>query len=246
VANRPPITILICTRGRPAQLEDCINSAIGGARGWPLHIVVGFDDDPQNYIQFRESIEKTSDLPLGTKVGAIGLTPRHYYVRAVNALFAWARGNVPHFDYFVLSNDDVTWAPDWAKHAFYGLNKSYPRGLGICELSAPDACAHYISRAQFFVETFDGVLAEPCYTFYFSDRELLNRAKLLGRYRYLRGPEGPLIAHDQQRDAVRSEVERWWSGDETTFFMRRTQPVNQEWPDDGVPRKVWLEVFGGQ
>jgi hypothetical protein len=238
MADAPTLTLLICTRGRLEQVRACAEQAIEQAQGWPLHIVVGFDDDAENYIAFQENIE-AAQLPRGTSVSAIALLPRHYYVRAINALFIYAQQSIEGFDYFVLSNDDVEWTPGWAQHAYVALCKSYDEGLGVCALDQPDACAHYISRAKFFNEELDGMLGEPCYTFYFSDRELLNRLKLMARYRYI----GPIVKHVQQRDKVRSEVERWWRSDEYMFFRRRVE--HPEWPDDGVPRKVWIDTFGG-
>jgi hypothetical protein len=64
---------------------------------------------------------------------------------------------------------------------------------------------------------------------------------VLGKYRYFVGPDGPLLSHDQERDAVRTEVERWWQSDEHVFFKRRVE--RKEWSDPGVPRKVWKQVF---
>lgn len=237
MAARPLLTLLIPTRNRAEELLNCINGAISNAKGWPLHLVIGFDDDAESYI--KHSTADKGKLPAGVDVTCLYLKPRHYYVRAVNELYRFASRHVD-FDYFFLSNDDVAFAPNWAAQAVRGLQRSFPNGEGICELAGPELCAHYVSRKAFIDTHFARLLAEPCYTFYFSDREMMMRAKLLGRYRHL---PGNLVTHFEREDSTRSEVERWFYVDEEQYFRRRV--AHKQWPCSAVPRKVFVEVFKG-
>lgn len=212
------IDFLILSRNRATLLRRCIYSIMATC-DVPYHITVGFDDDP-NWQNLK------SIAPAAT---GILLRPRHYYVRGVNALFRQARLNRPEMDFFVLLNDDVEFVvANWASRVLAFIKEEVPDGSGIAVLDAPDKCANYLSRVSFFDEFFDGQLAEPCYTMYYSDSELMARAKALGRHFHgsLRvkteggAMEMKVLKHFVTDDDMRDEVLRWSNSDKRTFERR--------------------------
>ena len=202
------ITLAVLTRGRFEDVIQCITTARATATG-KLKVVVVVDDDIKTYT----GLEQWAGSRDNVKV--VYLHPRHYYVRGMNALYK-------HVDteYFVVSNDDVSFTHQgWDERALTAVRKCG----GIVELAGPDLCAHYITSRTFIDLSFDGLLAEPAYTFYCSDTELRNRARVLGAYHFL--PESGLV-HHVKNDRVRSDASYWMATDRETF-KRRWQ---SEWP----------------
>jgi len=203
-------------------MRRCIRSARNTV-DCDLNIFVAIDDD--------DSYFTIPCIPLVGECEMTVLRPRHYYVRGMNALYTWMR---PHIDYFVVSNDDVTFdMKGWGPYVIAKLNEHFPAGEGILELAGPELAAHYATRASFIDGAFDGLLAEPAYTFYCSDTELRNRAKALGRYVFQPAPTGEsILRHHIKGDGMRSEVEYWMASDRETF--KRRAKAHPEWQ-----REVW-------
>jgi hypothetical protein len=215
------VALGLLTRGRPQAAIACIQSALATA-GEPIEAFVLIDDDPPAADAIASHFEgnplvHTRTLPL-----------RHYYVRGMNALGRWL--DAVGADHFVVTNDDVTFLqPGWAALMRKELAGTYPDGMGIMELAGPELCAHYASRLDFFHEYFDGLLAEPAYTFYCSDTELRECARSLGRYSWWYGPD--ILHHHVTADTLRHEVSYWLPFDRAEY-VRRWQP--------GWLREVWM------
>ncbi|KKK95153.1 hypothetical protein LCGC14_2675670 [marine sediment metagenome] len=212
------LDFLILSRNRGTILRRCLYSIMATC-DVPYRITVAFDDDPD-----WRAIEN-----IAPQAARILLRPRHYYVRGVNALFQHARTCTPEMDFFVLLNDDVEFVVSgWAEGIIDFLKKQAPDGEGIVVLDEPEKCANYLSRVSFFDKHFDGLLAEPCYTMYYSDSELMERTKALGRYSHgtlsLKTDSGEVHAkvlrHHEVDDYTRTEVNRWHKSDRETFERR--------------------------
>jgi len=209
----------VLTRHRSIQLRTCVNSAIATV-GCPAQVTIAFDDDRAGY-------ESCVDWP-GTS--HLLLRPRHYYVRGVNALFHHMR-RLAHeqdrvLDYFCILNNDVEFVRgNWGPAGINYLSSKFPDGMGLVELVGPDVLGNYISRAALFDEHFGGRIAEPCYTMYFSDSELLNRLKQMGRYSHADLPsQGSLpdkiLQHHVVHDSLRSEAFSWFPVDRQVYDER--------------------------
>ncbi len=218
-----PVALGILTRGRPADAIACAQSAVDCAAiasSTPLPVYILVDDD-------RAAFERIAVRLAAQPHIKVGLLPlRHYYVRGMNALFAWMADD--GVDHFVVSNDDVTFVrAAWDRLALQHYQDACG-DWGVLELAGPELCAHYLSRVAFFVEHFDGQIAEPAYTFYCSDTELRERCRALGAYHVW--TDQPILRHNVKDDGVRSEVMYWMPRDRAQY-ARRWQP--------GWHREVW-------
>jgi hypothetical protein len=214
-------------------VRKCVNSIVATAN-MPTQIVIAFDDDDMSY----------RSCPNWPFVDTYLLRPRHYYCRAVNALFAHieqaAEGTT---DYFMLTHDDVEFmVPDWGNLALETYNSVFPDGAGILELFSPGLCSHYVSRVSFIRDKFNGRLADPVYTNYFSDSHMLNQCAEEGWYGALLLEEGlNIINHDlySTRDAASLEVQEAW-------FHRDKELYRERWPqavEEGL-RANWKLLKG--
>jgi hypothetical protein len=202
-------------------VRKCVNSIVATANV-PTQVVIAFDDDGISY-------RACPDWPF---VDTHLLRPRHYYCRSVNALFQYikqaAEGTT---DYFILTHDDVEFVtPDWGNLVIGAYERVLPGG-GILELFSPGLCSHYISSISFIDDEFDGRLADPVYTNYYSDSHMLNQCAEKGRYAALLLPEGMnILNHDlfSTRDAASLEVQEAWFHVDQQLYRERWTPEREE------------------
>lgn len=210
----PPLAVGFLSRSRLPELRRAVNSLLATV-GMPVKIVVAFDDDADSFNAYTPPAHVWKTL----------LKPRHHYVRGMNALYESLKQNVPDFDHFVVSNDDVEFfGTDWGP-AFCGLfAELWPDdGLGVIELLAHDKCAHYMSRRAFFDQHFDGRLADPAYTMYCSDTEMLQRLRAMGRHRWVHTPHawpGAVCVHHELTDTLRYTTRIWYNRDLAIYNQR--------------------------
>jgi hypothetical protein len=221
MSDTPPLTLAILTR-RHRLAVQAMESAVATA-GCPLQVVIAFDDAP------REVCEAMSVLLHCSNVRSFLLPVRHYYVRGMNALYHDMRTPPTSADKFVVINDDVLFTMrDWGPYVLDQYAQRFPDG-GVLELAGPDLCAHYISDVGFMDKMYNGRLADPRYTMYYSDSHLMRHMKKLGRYAYCPGPSGnPVIHHQVVQDALRSEVEYWMPIDRWIDRMAAQEPDQME------------------
>lgn len=205
----------ILTRGRPGDLRRCITSALATANE-QIGVVVAFDDDHVGW----------NTTPEYKGVSRTLLLPRHYYVRGMNALYRFlqkvAADNSETLEHFAVCNDDVEWlAPSWPQLVRETMVREFEDGQGVLELADVDKCATYAGHAGLFARHFSNRLAEPCYTMYCSDTELLVRLRALDKWRFVVHPtHGAVCRHAEVRDALRTEVKRWYESDRELYNER--------------------------
>ena len=207
------LTIIIPTRMRPNRLRRAIHSAVATV-GMPTTVLVGWDHDLDGY-------NHCPDYPWLRKVD---LPCRHYYVRAVNALYKYAKENIDGFDYFVVCNDDDEFVfPNWGPAAIQALHKQFSDGMGLLELFAPGTIGHWLSRSQFFEETFHGRILEPCYTQYYADGELLDHLRSIACYGSLLHEQQAVISHSLYgtADQLALQVRKAWLESDTEMYKER-------------------------
>lgn len=223
----------LITRNRNANLRRAVTSA-AATSDIPLRIALMFDDDIAGFQQCPEWPYAQKQL----------LTPRHYYVRAMNKLFWFAKDTAAdETDYLVISHDDDEWVrPNWASLAVEMLENAFPDGQGILELFAPSLCGHYITKFSFIEKHFNGRLAYPAYTMYFSDSEMRNECLKLNAYRALNPKPGTeLLVHNAYgtSDVVTREVQNAWFQDDREIYFER-------YPDERTPPKGLNEVVAAR
>ncbi len=208
------IAIGILSRLRPVSLRRCITSIISTV-GANYDIYVAYDDD---------SISP-SGIPPYPSYHPLVLQPRHYYVRALNALYSWMKAENENLDYFALINDDIEFTlVDWAKEVTRLMSESWSDGMGVVELCGRENCANIVTRKQFVEDELDGVIANSVYTMYFSDTELLNHLQAIKRIVAARTARNFSIAtHHEDKDVVRLEALPWYEEDKRIYDKRKTR-----------------------
>ena len=197
-----PLLFLIPCRSRIDRLEACINS-IAATVDVPFHILVGFDDDATSYTQLRPRPYVTSRL----------YTPRHYFVRVMNALWRDATHLFPDTTHFVVCNDDdhfSLWG--WGSQAVETHKRLYPDGKGVLELFWGGRIHCYISHVNTFADA--PYIYHPAYTQYFSDHELMETLRDEGRYAALDEKDvlSRVVSHNVMStlDPLASETWKAW------------------------------------
>jgi len=209
--SEPTITAGFLTRNRLPDLRRAVNSFIATV-GVPFHVLVMFDDDSAGYNAY--------DPPPGVRKALV--TMRHYYARGMNRMYQTMKETFPDMDYFMVSNDDVEFLmPHWGVRTLNEFPNLFPNDqLGLLEIGGlEERCAHYVSRRALFDQHFDGLLAEPCYTMYYSDSELMQRLRTMNKYRVIE-QSNAICIHYIVRDSLRYEVERWWHADKAEYERR--------------------------
>jgi hypothetical protein len=179
-------------------------------------MLVGWDDD----------IEGHDYCPDYRWLHKVLMPVRHYYVRAVNTLYNYAKQNIPGFDYFIVCNDDDEFVrPGWGPQAIQELHRNFEDGMGVMEIFCPGALGHWMSRTQFFEDNFKGRILEPCYTQYWADGELLDRLKHMGKYCAIAHEQHAMISHYKYGtlDHLASEVRRAWWGIDMHIYGERVR-----------------------
>jgi hypothetical protein len=204
------------SRHRPLLVRNAVLTALENADDLEaLDIRVLFDDD-------EVSPSVLADLPINCHRAL----NRHYYVRGANALL-----RLCETEQFVFTNDDSVFLPGWDTAARDALDKCG----GVVELGGKTGkCAHFVTTKSFINEIQDGYLAQPCYTFYFSDRELMYRASAVGKYACR---EPGVITHTVVKDGVRSDVLHWMNTDRETWVKRMKKygfrdDTFKDWPSE--------------
>ena len=225
--DRPDHLIVgLGTRNRLVELRRCITS-IASTAGIPVKIVVAFDEDYASYIELH-------DYPYVSKVL---LQPRHYYCRMMNVLYrkmhevAEEEGST----HFVLAHDDSEYALwDWGNKALDIHMGAYPDGNGVVDLFGPSMCSHYISTFKFIDEQHNGQLADPRYTMYYSDSDMLNKLAEKTQYAAIEGMGIFRHMTMSTHDALTAEVTRTWKDLDRQEYERR-------WPKEYVQelKKNW-------
>ena len=216
------ISIGILTRHRLSDLRRCATSAMATV-GIPANVIIAFDDDLSN---FRA-------CPNWHWAMKFPLPMRHYYVRGMNVLFALMKQYNPNLDYFVVTNDDSEFlTPGWGEEAISTLHERFPDGMGVLELAHPDLCAHYVSRRAVFDAHFEGNLAHPEYTMYFSDNHLRNSLKDMDMFASIEGSGGKqIINHYLSQDTLREDLRYWRQSDRKVYKKYVTQ---NNWHDKWI------------
>lgn len=186
----PHLCILIASRNRPEELRRCLNSIHANTVG-SYTVFVGFDDDRNGFDDV---------LPHPTLVKLL-LPMRHYYVRAMQAVYEmaqeWCRQHETPFDWFCcLDDDNEIIARNWwaSAHAFHLEN--FPDGAGIVDFDDPPLGGHFVSRKVCVDGQLAGHLGELCYWQFYADAERVERTKRASAIVTAhRSDELPLVAH---------------------------------------------------
>jgi hypothetical protein len=208
----PEIIFLIPSRGRPQELEACVN-AIAANADVPFHILVAFDDDALSHSHFRPRPYVTTLL----------LRPRHYFVRAMNRLFAegYSRFDAPHF--VVCNDDDYFVRYGWMSEVRAMYADFFPEEDGLAELFANGRVHTYLVHRKVY-EQRDGIMYDPRYTQYCSDDALLIDMQKANRYVFI-GPSGDsrrgdIVRHNRFSTLDPTGLETWeaWHASDQALF----------------------------
>lgn len=209
------LNIGILTHRRLDHLRRCINSILATVN-IDTTITVLFDDDEPSY--------QSLDHPIVNKAL---VAPRHYYVRGMNRLYAVmehaATTAGKDFDWLCFLNDDVEFLHHgWPLIIIESMIAKWGDGVGVAEMVAPEKCAHYITRKRFLDQFTEYQRpANPIFTMYYSDSDLMCCAKDAGRYAFLSAPgKGPVVLHHIVHDTLRAECSRWRTVDKVEWQRR--------------------------
>lgn len=135
LATAPFISVVICTRGRPAQLADCLRAL--GRQEYPRFDVVVVDNLPAG--------------PSAAEVKALAEGWRHSYVTEPRGGLSWAR----NAGIAAASGDIIAFLDDDEKpdaHWLAGLAAGFARGDGIGCVTGPILPARIDTPAQAWFE----------------------------------------------------------------------------------------------
>jgi hypothetical protein len=162
----PELVVVVLSRGRMAGLRRVVNSAIAYA-GCPIAVLVMFDADFDTFQAYEPPASNVTKLIYNT---------RQYYVRGMNKACHILKEKGQ--DVFCIANNDLEFIkPGWAVLAKNQLFSTFEDGMGVVELSNDGGSFYnFVSRVPFW-EEFNGgpQIFDPCYTQYFSDKDLLGR-----------------------------------------------------------------------
>jgi hypothetical protein len=173
------ISILMASRGRPAQAARCMERVLQTTKHLSaIEFLVGVRvDEYQPYLAIQT-------MP---RVTLIAITADH-------AVSAWnGLGRIAIGDIFCMVCDDV-WPHDrWLDHALHCLKKNPQCLIALNDLLRDDQLATCpLATRSFLREVSGGVLNVPHYFSQFADVELTERAKRAGRFAYC---EAAILEH---------------------------------------------------
>jgi len=169
-------SLLLPSAYRGRQLRSALDTAYSSTSR-PLEIcvsIVADDNDSRNAVR---------DLPVVLDVR----TPAEYELGAVyawNKLLKLATG-----DFIALWADDLMPQQDWLGHAIREMNHLGNHGLiGLNDLSSDGEvyAAHWLADRAFIENELGGVMYPPMYKSWWADREVTDRARAMGVYRWAR------------------------------------------------------------
>lgn len=167
----PTITIVLPTRGRPAELARCFESLVATAPSVQVVVVMDEGDDETQAV-FNSFVKR---LPLRPLVVAAGRT----------AAQKWNDGLlVVETNTVVFAADDLVFHPEWIEKATKAL-RAFPDGsalVGFDELANSEHPLHFAVTRKLLDEVNGGLLVVPHYVSWYMDTELCDKARRWGRY----------------------------------------------------------------
>jgi glycosyltransferase involved in cell wall biosynthesis len=171
------ISFLLPSAYRPRELRRAIDT-IFDSINQPAEICVSIvADDPAS----RSVVDQAGSVTFDTR------SPADYQRGAVwawNRLYRKATGDV-----IALWADDLVPEPGWLEHALKALDQIGGHGLiGLNDLSSDGDiyAAHWLADRAFVEDELRGVMYPPMYRSWWADREVTDRAREMGRYRWAR------------------------------------------------------------
>ena len=174
------------------MLRHCINSAIINAGETPIGVTIMFDDDVMTY----------ESLPVMPGVNKLLLTPRHYYVRAANILYANLKAQWPTAKYFAIIDDDIEFMGyPWADEVIKQFHHIFSDGLGLMDLYEYRSCCQIFSTFEFVDQKLGGYPYDWTYLQFYHDEELRHKLDDMNKFACPGTVNGqPVVIH--KRDSV--------------------------------------------
>ena len=232
----PTLTIVLPTRGRPAQLTACLNSLAQTASG--VRIVLVMDEDDAATLELAAQYQGT--LPIHPLVVKPGYTAAEKWNMGADA----ATTNT-----LVFAADDLVFHDGWAEKTTVAL-KAFPDGsalVGFDELADSPHPLHYAVTRKLLTEINGGVLSVPHYRSWYMDVELCAKARAHGRYlpkcgaivehRHPQHGTAPIDATHRLGFLANQHRDRW------IFQQRERAGFPTDWLDESKPARNWLAGF---
>jgi glycosyltransferase involved in cell wall biosynthesis len=168
-------SLLLPSAYRGRQLVNAVGFVLDTTAGHNVELIVGLvEDDP-----VMKLIER---LP-----AIIDIRTRDEYARG--AVYAWNRlAAIATGDVLALWADDLIPQTGWLERSLVHLNRLGDGLIGFNDLSSDGNiyAGHWLASRRFLIEHLGGVMYPPQYRSWWADREVTERAQVLGRYVWAR------------------------------------------------------------
>lgn len=205
------VSCIIPTRLRAAQARRCVDEFFATTAEHEVECIVVADHD----LDTVKAMAGSPALVLDNEM-------RRGAIRSWNVGLMAATG-----DAFVFGADDLYWKAGWLDAALAAL-KTLPGESGMVGLNCldrdDDVATHFLITRQCVVEVMGGVLAVPHYHHYWSDPEMVERAKQAGCYVF---EPRAIVEHKSHmagkagNDMTYAEALRWFPKDEVIYNQRK-------------------------
>lgn len=217
------VSILLPSAYRGTQLISAIYSVESTTAGHDVEIIISLvEDDPVVKLVGRLNV-------------AIDLRTRDEYARG--AVYAWNKlAAIAHGDVLALWADDLMPQAGWLERSLKHLDRIGDGLIGFNDLSSDGDiyAAHWLASRRFLTEHLGGVMYPPMYGSWWADREVTERAQVLGRYVWARDA---VVEHlnytfgKSTLDATYRDAAQNYIYDEATYRQRQAAG----YPNDYAP-----------
>lgn len=204
------VSCVIPTRLRAAQARRCVDSFFTTTQGRDVECIVVVDNDPATV----EAMKGSPAIILDNEMRRGAIRSWNIGLKAVSG------------DVIVRGADDLYWKWGWLDAALAALKtllgESGMVGLNCLDRD-DDIASHFLITRKCIVELMGGVLAVPHYHHYWSDPEMVERAKRADCY--VLAPEAIVehrshMAGKAPNDMTYAEALRWFHKDAAIYDER--------------------------
>lgn len=170
------VAVLLPTKGRAAQFKRNVETLLNAdmPNGYELVVIVAYIEGD------NETIEALQDLVRDTRVLPVKRSTDSTAVQGWNMAYSY----LGYIDWFVLGADDIVWDKDWLKVSSYIMQTTPAKVIGLNDLhtNLDDYAPHYMVHRDYLNQYQCGEFIPPEYKTWWFDREMCQRARMLGLY----------------------------------------------------------------
>lgn len=230
------VSIIIPSKGRAAQLAECVQRLLETTRGHDIEVVIVCDEPDARAAVYAVS---------GGRSRIVWVNETHKVIPAFNVGLKYSTG-----DALVLGNDDLWWGDNWLTEALAAL-ETLPDcdglvGLNDCAPIERDFATFYLMTRRYCARENGGVLACPHYQHNYIDPEACARAIRAGRYVYA---DKAIVDHrhwlwgKSNKDSTYAEIDPTLEADRAMYEKRAAAGFPDDFPPVIPVPRVWWGVL---